>query len=470
MTKNRAELEYLRKKIKKHNPFKTEDENTYVFYDNSFVNINDNNFKSHLEYRFYSYFKKMPSKKLVEDAISLSKHIIAKNGDKPKKIHKRNARVKDQVTIHIKKGGFVFVTKNGHELIKYSDLIFLWPKYMKEMAKPKRVKNSQKEIKKLRKYINCSDSEFKLLIGFLIASLYCSDVYPVLFIDGQQGTGKTFATSIVRELLDPSSCPHTAIETVEDLYMLAINQKVIAIDNCSGISPKVSDVMCQISTGGSYSKRRKFMDSDTMTVRVSSPIIVNGITALPELPDLSERSIIIRLKSIPENERKMLSTLNKELTEDIPYIFGALLNGLSYYLAHKDEVEPKSLHRLADFSHLGTTIEGAYGWKSGSFAKALAKNQKIKTALEMDASPLGKAILGLMKNNDEWGGTIEQLLNELRKKPSLHEITNQSDFPKSPTSAGKKLTRVMPTLEKQGVLVTRKHSGNRQITIRKITT
>ncbi|MBK6756732.1 MAG: hypothetical protein IPG70_03445 [Moraxellaceae bacterium] len=60
----------------------------------------------------------------------------------------------------------------------------------------------------------------------------------------------------------------------------------MAIDNLSGLSKDFSDVVCQIATGASSSKRKLYTDNDVETYEIARPIILNGIDDIASRGDL----------------------------------------------------------------------------------------------------------------------------------------------------------------------------------------
>ena len=129
--------------------------------------------------------------------------------------------------------------------------------------------------------------------------------YPVLILQGEQGTAKSTAAKVLRLLIDPSAAPlRTAPLDERDLMIAARNGWIIALDNLSGLSSWLSDALCRIATGGGVSTRELYSDTDEVLIDVQRPIILNGIDDIATRQDLIDRSIIINLEPIPENKRK----------------------------------------------------------------------------------------------------------------------------------------------------------------------
>ncbi|HKF95677.1 MAG TPA: hypothetical protein VKB96_14000 [Gammaproteobacteria bacterium] len=141
--------------------------------------------------------------------------------------------------------------------------------------------------------------------GRLVVAMRPTGPYPVLILQGEQGTAKSTAAKVLRLLIDPSAAPlRTAPRDERDLMIAARNGWIIALDNLSGLSSWLSDALCRIATGGGVSTRELYSDTDEVLIDVQRPIILNGIDDIATRQDLIDRSIIINLEPIPENKRK----------------------------------------------------------------------------------------------------------------------------------------------------------------------
>ena len=79
---------------------------------------------------------------------------------------------------------------------------------------------------------------------------------------------------------------------------------------------KHSDWLCRMVTGGGYSTRRLYTNTEEEVFSVSRPIILNGITQIADQPDLIDRSIFINMPVIDaehEKTRKRVAQLSRTL-------------------------------------------------------------------------------------------------------------------------------------------------------------
>src|SRR5262249_187780 len=75
-----------------------------------------------------------------------------------------------------------------------------------------------------------------------------------------------------------------------------------------------SDALCRLSTGGGFSTRELYSDSDEKIFDSMRPVILNGIGDIVTMPDLLDRCIVLQLPIIPEHKRRQESELNQQPT------------------------------------------------------------------------------------------------------------------------------------------------------------
>ena len=129
----------------------------------------------------------------------------------------------------------------------------------------------------LHSCLNVSDIDLVLVAAWLIAALRPRGPYPILVLNGEQGSAKSTFARILRDLIDPNSVPLRALPQGErDLFIAATNGYVINFDNISGLPTWLSDALCRISTGGGWACRALYTDQDGigswMKMRTSEPL------------------------------------------------------------------------------------------------------------------------------------------------------------------------------------------------------
>jgi hypothetical protein len=219
-------------------------------------------------------------------------------------------------------------------------------------------------INELRAFLNVkTDAEFILAVAWALACLRDRGPYPVMAVQGEQGSAKSTFASIMRALVDPNTAPLRALPREDrDLFIAANNGHVLAFDNVSGLQFWISDTLCRLATGGGFSVRSLYTDSDEVLFDASRPMILNGIEDIVSRPDPADRSILLTLEAIPEDKRRPEGELSKAFDLARPRILGALLDAIAMGLRLLPETKLETLPRMADFALWITALRaGAVG-------------------------------------------------------------------------------------------------------------
>lgn len=85
-------------------------------------------------------------------------------------------------------------------------------------------------------------------------------------------------------------------------------------DNSGGFKHKksISDLMCSVVTKGSMQTRTLYMTKNETIIEYRSAVVINGIDWLSDQVDLLQRSIMLELSPISEEDRKTEEELEAE--------------------------------------------------------------------------------------------------------------------------------------------------------------
>jgi hypothetical protein len=322
-----------------------------------------------------------------------------------------------------------------------------------------------------RGFVNADDETFKLIVAWLLVALCPHGPYPILIVNGEHGSAKTTLCKTLRSLVDPNIAPMRSMPKDEtNLLVAAMHSHVLALDNVSQISGELSDALCRIATGGGFSVRVLFTTSDEFVAYVRNPIILNGITSLTGRPDLASRAIVVRLKHIPEEARKSEAEFNAEWAAAAPKVLAILLDVLSSALRKLPDVKVARVSRMADFERLIIAACPALGWEPEEFRLAYRDNQSDVDATAIESDPVAGAIVALIEKDfpTGWEGNATRLYDLLGDKVTDNTRRSRA-WPMSAISLGSRLERLKPVLRRNGVIVEKRHSGDRFITIRPAT-
>jgi putative DNA primase/helicase len=323
-------------------------------------------------------------------------------------------------------------------------------------------------IEELRQFVNVkTDADFMLTVAWLVAALRNKGPFPVLAVGGEQGSGKSVVSRMLRLLIDPAAAPIRAVPKDDrDLVVSASNSWLLVFDNLSAVPGWLSDALCRLATGSGFATRMLHTDNSEMIFEAARPIILNGIPSLTDRADLADRSVTIHLATIPEDRRKPEDELWAEFEEARPRITGALLDAVSAALRNVGEIKLERSPRMADFAKWITAAEPGLGWEPGAFLDAYDENRRnvSETAFEADSVAVAITNFIVTEKSDGWEGTPTELLGELNNR-TADGIRKARSWPLTPQALGNRVDRIAPLLRGKGFTIERRHSTRRTIII-----
>jgi hypothetical protein len=444
--------------------FKGYDDKTYasIMVNDHYENweIKSSYFKNWLTKEFYIQKEKPPNSTAVADAVKTLQGISMFDTSIPhREVFFRVGGDFKEMYIDLLNSEWevVKITSSGWEVIKQSRVMFRRCKAMKQLPKP--VKGGSIDL--LRKYVSCKGDDFVLFVSWLLGSLSPKGPYPLMIMQGTQGSGKSTHSKVARALVDPSSSPiRSTPKNEQDLMIQANNAWVLAFDNLSGIKAALSDSFCKLATGGGFSTRELYSNDEETIFTATRPCILNGIDDIATRGDLADRSLIINLASIEEDERKLEQEFWKDFEVDQPYILGAIFDILVACLRNLEYVKLDKLPRMADFARWASAGEQAAGFQEGAFINAYWNNKRKATDTTLQSDIFIPALISLVNDFGEWSGSAAQLLNEALKPYVPEHVRKSSLYPKQNKLKGK-IDRFKPDLKSIGIHCEhyRKNSG-----------
>ncbi|MBK8209100.1 MAG: toprim domain-containing protein [Rhodospirillales bacterium] len=303
----------------------------------------------------------------------------------------------------------------------------------------------------LRPFLNvANESDLVLIVSWLVAALAGRSPYPALEVTGEQGSAKSTMTAVLRFFVDPNAAPIRSLPREErDLFIAASNGHVLAFDNVSSLPFWLSDALCRLSTGGGWSCRQLYTDSDEVIFDGTRPTVMNGIVDFVDRPDLADRTIGIVLTAIAEDVRRPGDGVVVRRRAGAPGILGALLDMVAFGLRELPEVRLERLPRMADFALWATACEGAV-WKRGTFLQAFEANRREMVENVLEGDPVTASVRSLMDACGTWRGTATGLLGALAEH--VDDGTRKSKgWPATPRALSARLRRGATFLRKVGI-------------------
>lgn len=314
------------------------------------------------------------------------------------------------------------------------------------MPQVKPVVTDKSVVETLRPFIPVKRSEdLELLAAWIVGCFKPGGPFPVLIINGEQGSAKSTTTRVLRRLVDPNSRDICEPPTNNrDFVAVVKNGYVLAVDNLSQLPAWLSDQLCRLATGtGAIGGRALYTNTDLASFVACRPIILNGIPSFVEREDLSDRSIHLVLPEIPPEKRRDDDTFWSDFSKAMPEILGAVFNAVAKAQADWHTMELKELPRMANFAKWAAAGVGM------GFFDAYVYNRRNATEHFIEHNDVAQAIIGYVQDKGIFRGTILQLLNEL----TLYAPHTGKYWPESSLQLRNRLTRIKPELRKVGIEV-----------------
>lgn len=400
--------------------------------------------------RYLEHFEdRVPGSQALSDALMALEAKARLKGTK-RNVHIRVAETDEAIYLDLCNENWqvVEIKKEGWKVIDHSPVYFKRSNNMGSLPAPM----PDGSVNDLRRFINFKDEpDYKLIIAWLLSTFRENSPYPILNIQGEQGSSKSTTTKVLRTIIDPSSLPLRALPRDEkDLVIAANNTHILAFDNLSGLPADMSDALAKVSTGGGLATRKLYSDNEESVFQVMRPMILNGIDDISAKPDLLDRSIILNLPSIPEDQRKDEKTFKREFEAHRASILGGLCTVVAGALKALPHTKLSKAPRMADFALFVTAAEKALSWEENEFINIYNENRETAVDQGIESDPFATAILELMKRTDEFEGNATQLLSEAARY--VDERTRRSKaFPTS-RSVRNRLRRINPSLKKKNIL------------------
>lgn len=326
--------------------------------------------------------------------------------------------------------------------------------------------SEESPLDSLKMLLNLENEDDAILIlAFMVKAIIPkSGPYPILCIDGTQGSAKSTTTRVLKKLIDPTN-PELCSppRSHDDLLVKAINGYLLAFDNLSGLSHDFADAFCRLSTGGGVAKRKLYTDGDEVSYDLMRPVIFNGIDEITDRPDLLDRTIIVHLRVIDPSRRVSEEEYWQRFNNLAPTLLGPLYRLVSAVLRDLPSIQTTNLPRMADFARIGIAMERHLKLEPGTFLKVFYENDSDKIEGLIAHNGLALAVNRCLAKEKSISGTPQDVFNKLE----WHKNPQDRCFPYSPRGLTSGLKRLEPVFAKTGieVLWERRTAIGRRVTI-----
>jgi hypothetical protein len=426
--------------------------------------INSNGFRRWLAKVFFDRYQKAPGAQALQDALNVlagkaiyegPEHAVA-----VRFAEHEGAIYLDLVDDHWRT---VQITPHGWTVVSDTPVKFVRKRGMLPLPEPV----GGGRLDELRALVNLPDDDaWMLYVAWLVAACRPGRPFPVLVVNGEQGSAKSTLCKMARALIDPNLASLRRPPREDRVLLIAAtNGWIVAFDNLSGIAPALSDALCLLATGGGFGTRELYTDDEEKLFDAMRPIMLNGIEDLATRADLLDRALNLTLPVIPDDKRQDESELWKQFDESRPRILGALLDAVSAALKNLPNVRLASKPRMADFALWIVAAEAALRWKRGAFLTAYNRNRGQANELALESAVISAPVLSLMNGRDLWSGTAGEMLKELEARHTDDQTRKRKEWPTGPRKLSGDLRRLAPNLRRVGINVVfdKKSSGKRRV-------
>jgi hypothetical protein len=345
----------------------------------------------------------------------------------------------------------VKITPKGWKVLNKLPVYFRRAKGLLSLPQPEKGGG----LEDLRPFLNIqSESTWRLAVAWLVQAARPTGPYPVLVLQGEQGSAKSTFARLLRAIVDPSLAPlRTTPRSERDLVISANNSWVLAFDNVSRLPDWLSDGICRMATGGGLATRELYTNEEETLFSATRPVILNGIDDMVSRHDLADRAIHLALSPIPDEERISEKQLMTRFNTALPKILGGLCDAISEALTNIESTHLDSMPRMADFSLWVTAAEPALGWPCGGFLDVYQENRShiVESALEFDL--VANTLRGWFEDKSHWEGTASAFKEDLETYADKKTIQSKA-WPGSSRTFSSRLRRAASFLRVSGIVLT----------------
>ena len=417
-------------------------------------------FKSWLRIKLQEFLKKIPASSMIPNIIDQIEANAITYGEK-KVLQPRICKVGDKIWYSIG-GGInkaVQIDSQGWRVVETGLPFFREMSNSRSQELPTDV---DADAKLLLEFINISDEEHKLLFLVTVITCFIPGIeHPSMVFHGSKGAAKTTAMETMKRVVDPSiEKPASLPRNNFDFGLQASQNYLLAYDNLTTITPWQSDLLCQVVTGGSVTKRENYTDEDLVRVNFQGCVAINGINQVVTRPDLLDRSVVFMLERISSENRRSKQEIEHEFSEALPKIMGGIFSTVSKAMKIYETFTLNNLPRMADYFKWGCCIAVALGYTEEDFVKAYNNNIQINQETAIENNLLAKSICILIEHETEWSGLVSDLHKKLKDILWAENYRTDVTFPSAPNKLLAKINEVRSDLEGVGICIEEKRNNS----------
>lgn len=325
-------------------------------------------------------------------------------------------------------------------------------------------------LRKLRPFLNCSEADFRLVLGWLIHCMFSNVAHPFLMINGEQGSAKSTATEVLKKLIDPTkpllqTIPHSQ----KDFVVSAMKNWMTCYENVSSLQGSNSDDICRIVTGSGVKTRELYTDDGSFVAEAKRVIVMNGIDVGGVRDDLASRMLYIHMNAIDEKSRLPEDDVDEEFNKVRAEIFGGLCEAmvgvlqlcargwLENWKRKRFGEDGKGLPRMTEFALTLAALDKLWGLgdvdspEGGRmFRDYLRSNKMVRASIAEDDEIIDHLRMVCTASGGYVRGSASQILTMLNDVAAADGGNKSRTWPRNARSLSSRLLRARQGLIEAG--------------------
>ncbi|WP_085814890.1 hypothetical protein [Geoanaerobacter pelophilus] len=424
--------------------FSDDQSKPYFFYEGEAFSAPSTDVKNRLTHYYLKEMEDLPPKKELNAVLDILKSRARFDGPRIS-LFNRVGKSGDAILYDLRDKRYVQVSPKGWEIVPSFPLFRRY-----QHLQPQTVPLTGGDPWEVFNFLTVPKESRLLIMSYLISLFVPKIAHPVLAVCGDQGSSKSFFCSVINRLVDPTLTERVIQPKNERDLIQTLRQKYVTVlDNLSKIDNRVSDIFCQVCTGGSVSYRELYTNEGENIAQFRHVVILNSINLAIVNADLMDRSIILKLRRIEKVDRKPEHDLWEAFEASRASILGGIFDIVAKAMAIYPTVKVEQLPRLADFAKWGYAIAEALGKSGDQFLADFTQNVKRQNESVVEKNVLCQAVLTLMAEGKPFlakVGDAHETLKSIAKQDAKDET-----FPKLPHLMRAALDRLRASLLEHGI-------------------
>ena len=286
----------------------------------------------------------------------------------------------------------------------------------------------------------------KLALGTWLFAVAFPDLMPskpMLLVEGERGSGKTTSVRMIQKTIHGATKTHNIRRNDEDDFAIyVLRSPVCLLDNADSFVDWLQDTLCTYATGGEWTRRKLFTDSDQVVLRPQSFIAITSRNPITfKRDDVADRCIIVRMgrRSDFTPEAILMQTIEDKrhlLYGEWLWFLDEIVKRIRQGALHN---VPAGAYRMADYTAIAHVVGDAIGATVDDVNEMLEGMESERDALVAEGDPLIDLLDKWLEDTRNVGRGITAA-NLFKALSDMAKRGNRS-FYKSPSTLAQKLRR-----------------------------